>query len=96
MSDTITKANIIDEVAVAAEIPTSVASVAVNKVFESITTHVASGKSVAIAGFGSFNPVKREARTGRNPATGAAMKIPAKTVCNFKAGKKLKEAVNCK
>ena len=48
---------------------------------------------MVLTGFGTFSVSKRKARTGRNPQTGAAIKIAAKTVAKFKAGKALKEAV---
>ena len=59
-----------------------------------ISGALASGNSVAITGFGSFLVRARAARTGRNPQTGAALKIPARTVPSFKAGAALKSAVN--
>ena len=49
---------------------------------------------VALVGFGTFEPRKRAARNGRNPQTGKEIKIPAKTVASFKAGSKLKDALN--
>ncbi len=51
---------------------------------------------VQLVGFGTFEVAKRAARTGKNPQTGAAIKIPAATVPKFKAGKALKDAVNGK
>lgn len=51
------------------------------------------GNSVAFAGFGTFVVAKRKERTGRNPRTGAVLKIPAARVPRFRAGKGLKEAV---
>lgn len=93
MSENITKTDIANDVAKAAEIPTTVAATAVNTVFDSITNHMADGKIVTIAGFGSFNPVKRAARKGRNPATGEAMDFPAKTVPKWRPGKRVKDAV---
>ena len=51
---------------------------------------------VQLVGFGTFETSKRAARTGKNPQTGAALKIPAATVPKFKAGKALKDAVNGK
>ena len=51
---------------------------------------------VQLVGFGTFETAKRAARTGKNPQTGAAIKIPAATVPKFKAGKALKDAVNKK
>ena len=49
---------------------------------------------VTLVGFGTFSAKKREARTGRNPQTGEAVKIAARTVPGFKAGNKLKDALN--
>jgi DNA-binding protein HU-beta len=54
---------------------------------------VAKGKKVTLVGFGTFEPRKRAARTGRNPQTGKELKIPAKVVPAFSAGKKFKELV---
>jgi len=54
------------------------------------------GNSVALLGFGTFKPTKRTARTGRNPATGAAIKIPASNSVKFSVGAGLKTALNSK
>ena len=59
-----------------------------------ISGALASGKSVASSGFGSFLVSARAERTGRNPQTGAAIQISASNVPAFKAGKLLKESVN--
>jgi DNA-binding protein HU-beta len=63
---------------------------------EVIIKTVSKGKKVTLIGFGTFEPRKRSARTGRNPQTGKELKIAAKTVPAFSAGKKFKEAVNKK
>lgn len=60
---------------------------------ETIQKTVSKGKKVTLIGFGTFESRKRAARTGRNPQTGAAIKIAAKTVPAFVAGKKFKELV---
>jgi DNA-binding protein HU-beta len=52
------------------------------------------GGQVALVGFGTFATGKRAARTGRNPRTGASIKIPAAKTVKFSAGKGLKDAVN--
>ena len=62
-------------------------------IVETIVKTVAKGKKVTLIGFGTFEPRKRAARTGRNPQTGKELKIPAKTVQPFSAGKKFKELV---
>jgi len=60
---------------------------------ETIEKTVSKGKKVTLVGFGTFEARKRAARTGRNPQTGQEIKIPAKTVPAFSAGKKFKEVV---
>ena len=69
------------------------AQAAVECVFDSITKTLKKKEQVAIAGFGAFKVSKRKARTGRNPQTGAEIKIAAKSVPKFTAGKVLKDAV---
>ena len=63
---------------------------------DSIENAVSKGKRVTLVGFGTWEPRKRAARNGRNPQTGKEIKIPAKTVPVFSAGKKFKEVVNGK
>jgi DNA-binding protein HU-beta len=63
---------------------------------ETVTTSLSKGDPVALIGFGTFSVSKRAARKGRNPATGAEIKIPASKVAKFAAGAKLKKAVNKK
>lgn len=60
---------------------------------DQIQAATAKGQDVSLIGFGTFSVRKREARTGRNPQTGATMKIPASKTVGFKAGKALKDAV---
>lgn len=64
-----------------------------NAILSEITKSLKAGKDVVLTGFGTFTVSKRKARTGRNPQTGATIKIPAKKVPRFKAGKSLKTAV---
>jgi DNA-binding protein HU-beta len=66
---------------------------AINCVMDSITGTLKKGGKVTLIGFGTFSVMKRAARTGRNPQTGKAIKIKAKKVPKFVAGKKLKDAV---
>ncbi|MFH0702050.1 MAG: HU family DNA-binding protein [bacterium] len=61
---------------------------------DTIEKAVSKGKKVTLVGFGTFEPRKRSARTGRNPQTGTEIEIPAKVVPCFSAGKKFKELVN--
>ena len=69
------------------------AAAAVDAVLNSIKGALAKGNKVSLAGFGSFTVKKRKARTGRNPQTGKPIKIKAKNVPVFSAGKALKDAV---
>jgi len=66
---------------------------ALSAFMESVTKSLQGGNKVSFAGFGTFATSDRKARTGRNPQTGAEIKIPATRVPVFKAGKNLKEAV---
>jgi nucleoid DNA-binding protein len=66
---------------------------AIGCVLESITKALKKGESVTLIGFGTFKVAKRAAKTGRNPQTGKPIKIKAKKVPKFTAGKKLKDAV---
>ncbi len=70
------------------------AQAAVDCVFSSITQALKKKGAVTLVGFGTFKVDKRKARTGRNPQTGAEIKIKAKNVPKFVAGKALKDAVN--
>jgi len=65
-----------------------------NAAFEAIENSLASGDEVALSGFGSFRVVHRPARDGRNPQTGAPMRINAKKSPAFRAGASLKRAVD--
>ena len=67
---------------------------AVDAMIAAITKALTKGDRVSLIGFGTFSVKKRKARTGRNPRTGKALKIPAKKVPVFSAGKALKDAVS--
>ena len=67
---------------------------AVNAMLDTIQATVAAGDKVAITGFGVFEKSERPARTARNPATGATIKVPASSVPKFRAGADFKAAVN--
>ena len=67
---------------------------AVDSVIDTITSELKSGGDVRLVGFGTFLVTKRKATTGRNPQTGAEIKIPAANVPKFRAGKSLKESLN--
>lgn len=63
---------------------------------DTVQTAVKNGDAVQLVGFGTFKAAKRAARTGKNPATGAALKIPATTVPKFVPGAKFKAVVDPK
>jgi DNA-binding protein HU-beta len=65
------------------------ANIALNSFVDAVTKALKSGDKVTLVGFGTFSVSKRNARTGRNPKTGTAIKIKAKKVARFKAGKEL-------
>ncbi len=89
-----TKAEIVEQIALDAGITKAAAGAAMESLIGGITTALKKkdGK-VTLTGFGTFSKSRRKARTGRNPQTGEAIKIKATNVVKFKAGKKLKEAV---
>ncbi|PTX55246.1 DNA-binding protein HU-beta [Melghirimyces profundicolus] len=65
----------------------------VNGFLDEVTHALETGEKVQLIGFGTFETRKRSSRSGRNPQTGAAIKIPESTIPAFKAGSKLKDAV---
>jgi DNA-binding protein HU-beta len=67
---------------------------ALNAFVDAVTEGLVKGEKIALVGFGTFETKKRAARTGKNPQTGAEIKIAASTVPSFKAGKGLKDTVN--
>lgn len=67
---------------------------ALDALLDTVVSAVASGDKVTLVGFGTFEQVKRAARAGRNPATGAAITIAASTLPKFSPGKAFKDAVN--
>ncbi|MCX5835250.1 MAG: HU family DNA-binding protein [Deltaproteobacteria bacterium] len=86
------KADLIDEVAKVVETKKAAAA-AVDCVIDAITKVLKKKGKVTLVGFGTFSVSKRAARKGRNPRTGKEIKIPAKNVPKFSAGKELKTAV---
>lgn len=63
-------------------------------IFDEITAALARGDRVELRGFGAFSAKRRDARTGRNPRTGAAVAVAGKAVPYFKPGKELRERIN--
>lgn len=88
-----TKAELIDNVAAEADITKRQTSEIVELIFTEIRTALQKGDRVALTPFGNFVVRQRKAREGRNPKTGATIKIPARKVPAFVAGRALKEAV---
>jgi integration host factor subunit beta len=89
-----TKAELVEDVARAAELTKKDAERLVEIVFESIIETLNHGEKIELRGFGSFRVRERGARRGRNPKTGDPVSIPAKRVPYFKPGKELKELIN--
>jgi DNA-binding protein HU-beta len=90
----VSKSDLIDAIASAADINKSDAGRALDAVIESITDTLKKGDQVSLVGFGTFSVKHRAAREGRNPQTGQTIQIKASNVPGFKAGKALKDAVN--
>ena len=91
---TMNKSQIIDVVALKAEMKKKDAEAAVDAVFAAIAEALAAGDKVQVFGFGNFEVKTRAAREGRNPQTGAAIKIAASKNVAFSAAKALKDGVN--
>ena len=88
------KTELIAQIAEAAGISKQQAGNALNAFTDTVTAELSNGGSVALVGFGTFGTKQRAARDGRNPQTGATIKIAAATLPNFTAGKALKDSVN--
>jgi DNA-binding protein HU-beta len=88
------KTEMIEAVSKSADISKAAAGRAVEAMIASVRGSLKKGQMVTIVGFGSFYVGKRAARSGRNPRTGAAIKIKAAKVPKFRAGKALKDALN--
>ncbi len=88
-----TKADLIGVIAKEAKITKADATRALDAYVGALTKELKKTGKMGIVGFGTFSVVKRKARQGRNPQTGKAIKIPAKKVVKFKAGKTLSEKV---
>ena len=83
------KAELIEKLAKDAGITKTQANAALDSFTEAVTKTLKKGDKVTLVGFGTFSVTKRAARNGRNPQTGAVIKIKAKKVARFKAGKEL-------
>ena len=88
------RTELVDAIAVKADISKKDADAAVKAFIEVVSDELQNKGKVQLVGFGTFETRARGARTGKNPRTGAAIKIAASKVPAFKAGKALKDAVN--
>jgi len=90
------KSELIESIATKSGVTRAVAATMLDATLGTITEALVAGDAVAILGFGNFKVSARAARTGKNPATGEALEIPATNVPKFTPGKALKDAVNSK
>jgi len=89
----VNKSELIEHIATEADLSKAAAGRALDALTGAVRTALKKGSSVTITGFGTFAVTKRAARTGRNPRTGAAIKIKAAKVPKFKPGKGLRDAL---
>ncbi len=90
----VNKTELIEHIATQADISKAAANRALEAVIGAVKTTLKKGNDVSLVGFGTFAVTKRPARVGRNPRTGAAIKIKAAKVPKFRAGKALKDHLN--
>ena len=88
------KAELVEKIADEAELSKASAERVLNAAIAAVIKSVTKGEAVQLIGFGTFSQGKRAARVGRNPATGAEIKIPASKTVKFTAGKAFKDSVN--
>lgn len=88
------KSELVEAIAKDTELSKADAERALSATVETITKALKKGDSVQLVGFGTFSVSKRAARKGKNPRTGEAIKIPARKVPKFSAGKSLKDTVS--
>lgn len=88
------KTELIDYVAATADVPKAVAARTLEATISAVKVTLKKGGSVSLVGFGTFAVGKRAARVGRNPRTGASIKIKSAKVPKFRPGKALKDALN--
>ena len=88
------KTELVEHIAHKSDISKAAATRALDSIVDAVKKTLKKGGTVSLVGFGTFAVGKRAARTGRNPRTGAAIKIKAAKVPKFRPGKGLKDAVN--
>jgi DNA-binding protein HU-beta len=89
----VNKQDLIEAIAKSADLSKASAGRALDSALNSIRSSLKKGQTVSLVGFGTFSVGKRAARTGRNPRTGAEIKIKAARVPKFRAGKALRDSV---
>jgi len=89
-------AQLVEILAAKNDLSKAAANAVLETLIDTVQTAVKKGDAVQLVGFGTFKSTKRAARTGKNPATGAALKIPAATVPKFVPGAKFKAVVDPK
>ena len=90
------KAELIEIAATGADVSKAAAGKVLDSIIAAVVKAVSKGDTVTLVGFGTFKSAKRAARTGKNPKTGATIKIAATTVPKFSAGSGFKEPVSGK
>ncbi len=88
------KSELVEHIATSADLSKAAATRALEATLEAIGATLKKGGTVSLVGFGSFSVTQRAPRTGRNPRTGAAIKIKAAKIPKFRPGKALKDAIN--
>ena len=88
------KAELVAKMAKDAKLSKGAADKALTSFIDGVSKSLKKGQNVTLVGFGTFTIGKRKARRGRNPQTGKEIRIPAKKVAKFKAGKALRETVS--
>lgn len=89
-----TRSELVDAVARQKQVPRPVAEAAVTLLFDAVREALLAGDRVEIRGFGSFRAQRYDGYEGRNPRTGAAIKVEPKVLPKFKVGKELRARVN--
>ncbi len=88
------KSELIEHIATQSDISKAAATRALESIIGAVKSTLKKGNSVSLVGFGTFAVTKRAARIGRNPRTGASLKIKSAKVPKFRPGKALKDALN--
>ena len=91
---TLTKADIVESIIAQIGVPRPEARQIVDELFEEVRVCLSAGEIVKLSGFGNFELRDKKQRPGRNPKTGEAVEVPAKSIPYFRAGKELRERVD--